>query len=213
LEAKQMRIRQGVLLALVLSGAAAAPVDAQDRSWQNKWYWGAQGGTYLFTAGGATQTGFTAGGHWFITAGRSGLYLAYDQILFDQINNHVISTGQQINFGTAQRFQATIYAVPTDSKLQVILGGGFSIQRITDAELVSPPTDANLLALDDAATKAFLVLSGGIQYRFHPRWGLYGQYQYQPASSEFVITSEHHTINLGIRYVLTHSDEAVSTAR
>lgn len=208
-----MRIRQGILLALVLSGAAAAPVSAQDRSWQNKWYWGAQAGAYLFTAGGATQVGLTAGGHWFITAGRSALYLAYDQILFDQVNNHVISTGQQVNFGTSQRFQATIYAVPTDARLQIILGGGFSIQRITDAELVSPPTDANLQALDDAATKAFLVLSGGFQYRIMSRWAIYGQYQYQPASSEFVITSEHHTFNFGLRYALTYSDEAVSTAR
>ena len=207
-----MRIRQGILVAVLLSGAAAAPADAQDRSWQNQWYWGVQAGAYLFSASG-TQVGVAAGGHWFITAGRSALYLAYDQILFDQIDNHVISTGQQVNFGTSQRFQATIYAVPSDGKLQIILGGGFSIQRITDAELVSPPTDANLQALDDASTKAFLVLSAGAQYRFAQRWAFYGQYQYQPASSQFIITSEHQTVQFGIRYALTHSDEAVSTQR
>ncbi len=207
-----MRIRQGILVAVVLSGAAAAPADAQDRTWQNRWYWGAQAGAYLFTASG-TQIGLTAGGHWFITAGRSALYLAYDQILFDQINNHTLTTGQQVNFGTSQRFQATIYAVPTDSKLQIILGGGFAIQRITDTELLSPPTDVNLVAVDNASTKAFLVLSGGIQYRFAQRLAFYGQYQYQPASSEFVITSEHHTFNFGLRYSLTHSDEAVTTQR
>ncbi len=207
-----MRKGQGILVAVVLSVAVTAPADAQDRSWQNRWYWGVQAGAYAFSASG-THVGVAAGGHWFITAGRSALYLAYDQILFDQINNHTISTGQQVNFGTSQRFQATIYAVPSDSKLQVIIGGGFSIQRITDAELVSPPTEANLSALDDASTKAFLVLSGGLQYRFHTRWAFYGQYQYQPASSGFVITSEHQTLTFGIRYNLTHSDEAVTTQR
>ncbi len=208
-----MRNRSGIFLVAMLLAAQTVPATAQDRSWQNKWYWGAQGGAYLFTAGGGDQTGFSAGGHWFITAGRSALYLAFDQLFFDDVTNVPISTGQVVNFTSGQRLQATVYAVPTDGRLQVFLGGGFAIHRITDAALLEPFTTLDLSEVESAATKAFLVLSGGIQGRFLERWALFGQYQFMPASNDFVIRSQQHAFNIGLRYALTHSEEIVSTQR
>lgn len=208
-----MRNRSGIFLVALLLAAQTVPATAQDRSWQKKWYWGAQGGAYLFSANG-DQTGFSAGGHWFITAGRSALYLAFDQLFFDNVTNLTISTGQAVNFGSGQRLQATVYAVPTDGRLQVFLGGGFAIHRITDAEPVAPFTSSlDRKAVENAATKAFLVLSGGIQARFLKRWALFGQYQFMPASNDFVIRSQQHAFNIGLRYALTHSEEIVSTQR
>lgn len=207
-----MRNRSGIFLVALLLAAQTVPATAQDQSWQKKWYWGAQGGAYLFSAGG-NQTGFSAGGHWFITAGRSALYLAFDQLFFDNVTNVPISTGQLVEFTSGQRLQATVYAIPTDGKLQVFLGGGFAIHRITDAELVGPGTNLDLSAVESAATKAFLVLSGGVQGRFSERWALFGQYQFMPASNDFVIRSQQHAFNIGLRYALTHSEEIVSTQR
>ncbi len=207
-----MRNRSGIFLVALLLAAQTVPATAQDRSWQKKWYWGAQGGAYLFSAGG-NQTGYSAGGHWFITAGRSALYLAFDQLFFDNVTNLTISTGQAVNFGSGQRLQATVYAVPTDGKLQVFLGGGFAIHRITDAEPVAPFTNADQIDVESAATKAFLVLSGGVQGRFTKRWALFGQYQFMPASNDFVIRSQQHVFNIGLRYALTQSEEIVSTER
>lgn len=208
-----MRNRSGIFLVALLLAAQTVPATAQDRSWQKKWYWGAQAGAYLFSAGG-DQVGYSAGGHWFITAGRSALYLAFDQLFFDNVTNLTISTGQAVNFGSGQRLQATVYAVPTDGKLQVFLGGGFAIHRITDAE-PGPAFTSSLdrKAVESAATKAFLVLSGGIQARFLKRWALFGQYQFMPASNDFVIRSQQHAFNIGLRYALTHSEEIVSTQR
>jgi hypothetical protein len=208
-----MRNRSGIFLVALLLAAQTVPATAQDRSWQKKWYWGAQGGAYLFSAGGGDQTGYSAGGHWFITAGRSALYLAFDQLFFDDLTNVPISTGQLVNFNSGQRLQATVYAVPTDGKLQVFLGGGFAIHRITNAEPVAPFTSADQIDVENAATKAFLVLSGGIQARFAARWALFGQYQFMPASNDFVIRSQQHAFNVGLRYALTHSEEIVSTQR
>ena len=207
-----MRNRSGIFLVALLLAAQTVPATAQDRSWQKKWYWGAQGGAYLFRAGG-NQTGYSAGGHWFITAGRSALYLAFDQLFFDNVTNDTISTGQVVSFDSGQRLQATVYAVPTDGKLQVFLGGGFAIHRITDAAPVAPFTSLDLSDVENAATKAFLVLSGGIQGRFNERWALFGQYQFMPASNDFVIRSQQHAFNIGLRYALTHSEEIVSTQR
>ncbi len=208
-----MRYRHGILLAALLLAAQTIPTAAQDLSWQKKWYWGAQGGAYLFSAGG-NQVGYSAGGHWFVTAGRSALYLAFDQLFFDAVPSQQINTGQLVTFGSGQRLQATVYAVPTDGKLQVFLGGGFAIHRITDAEPNAPFTSAlDLAAVESAATKAFLVLSAGAQARFLSRWALFGQYQFMPASNDFVIRSQQHSFNVGLRYQLTHAEEIVSTER
>jgi hypothetical protein len=208
-----MRNRSGILLAALLVAAQTVPANAQDRSWQNRWYWGAQGGAYLFSANG-NKTGFSAGGHWFITAGRSALYLAYDQLFFDTVNSLQINTGQLVTFSNGNRMQATVYAVPTDGKIQVFAGGGFAIHRITDAEPEAPFTGAgDIQDVDDAATKAFLILSGGVQARFLGRWALFGHYQFMPASDDFIIRSQQHIFNVGLRYSLTHSEEVVSTER
>ena len=140
--------------------------------------------------------------------------MAFDQLYFDAIPQLQLSTGQLVNFGSGQRMQATVYAVPTDGKLQVFLGGGFAIHRITDAQL-NPPFTSGLYvaALDRAATKAFLVLSGGAQTRFLNRWAFFGQYQFMPAADDFIIRSQQHVVNVGLRYQLTHSEEIVSTER
>jgi hypothetical protein len=208
-----MRNRSGILLAALLVAAQTVPANAQDRSWQKRWYWGAQGGAYLFSANG-NKTGFTAGGHWFITAGRSALYLAYDQLFFDTVTNLQISTGQLVNFSAGNRMQATVYAVPTDGKLQVFAGGGFAIHRVTDAEPQPPTTGPNdVTDVEQAATKAFLILSAGAQLRFMGRWAFFGQYQFMPASDDFVIRSQQHVFNVGLRFSLTHAEEVVSTER
>ena len=207
-----MQIRRSAFLGVALLTAVTTSAVAQDRSWQNKWYWGTQGGIQAFALNGGKVAG-TAGGHWFITAGRSALYVAFDQ-QFMQNLTQTIQTGQTASFRRGQRFQAIVYAVPNDNKLQVMLGGGFAISRITDAQLTGVLTsvlDGRLL--DDAATKAFLVLSGGWQYRAGLRWAIFGQYQYMPGSNDYVIRSAQHTFNLGLRYAVTHSEEVVTTER
>ena len=210
-----MRNRLGFLIVLAALAGVATPALGQDRSWQNKWYWGTQGGVQLYS-----KTGFqaapTVGAHWFITAGRSALYVAFDQQyysadpgLFQNLN-----TGQRIRFGSGQRFQASVFAVPTDTKLQVMLGGGFAISRITDARLLDVlTTTLDQRRVDDATTKGFLVLSGALQYRAGLRWAVFGHYQFMPGNQEFVIRSSQHIFNLGIRYAVTHAEEVVTTER
>ena len=125
-----------------------------------------------------------------------------------------IQTGQTTSSRRGQRFQATVYAVPNDNKFHVMLGGGFAISRVTDASLTAPLVSVlDQRNLEDAATKAFLVLSVGWQYRARPRWAIFGQYQYMPGSTDFVIRSTQHAVNFGLRYAVTHSEEVVTTER
>ena len=207
-----MRISRSAFLGAALLVGVTTSAVAQDRSWQNKWYWGTQGGVHAYFLG-SRRVAPTAGAHWFITAGRSALYLGFDQQFLPTLAQ-TIPTGQPIRFGRGQRFQATVYAVPTDGKFQVMLGGGFAISRITDARPTAPLASVlDQRHLEDASTKAFLVLSAGWQYRAGLRWAIFGQYQYMPGSADFVITSNQHILNLGIRYVVTHAEEVVTTER
>jgi len=206
-----MRKRCGILMVPAVLVGVATPALGQDRSWQDKWYWGTQGGIQAFSLGGR-QVGGSVGGHWFITAGRSALYLAFDQ-QFMRTQTQTIRTEQAATFNRGQRFQATVYAVPNDNKLQVMLGGGFAISRITTQLTGLRTSILDRRQLDDAATKAFLILSGGWQYRAGLRWAIFGQYQYMPRNNDYVIRSAQHTFNLGLRYAVTHSEEVVTTER
>ncbi len=210
-----MQKQREIQMVLAALSGVATPALGQDRSWQSKWYWGTQGGVELYSKTGL-QVAPTVGGHWFITAGRSALYVAFDQQYFSAEPGlfQNLNTGQRIRFGSGQRFQASVFAVPTDTKLQVMLGGGFAISRITDARLRDVlTTTLDQRRVDDAATKGFLVLSGALQYRTGLRWAIFGHYQFMPGNQEFVIRSGQHIFNFGIRYAVTHAAEVVTTER
>lgn len=211
-----MLTRTRLLLALGVTLVVTTPALAQDDNfWQNKWFWGAQGGSYLFKVGGATEAAASVGGHWFVTAGRSALFLGFDQLFITSAMT-TLSTGRQVGFDRAQRIQASVYAMPSVSNLHIFLGGGFAIQHITDAEPMGTFATPTELAtaqnqVDDLATKAFAVLGGGVQWRWQNRWAVFGQYQYMPASDDFLITSAQHNVFGGLRFSLTTSKEQIST--
>ncbi|MSR06684.1 MAG: hypothetical protein EXR93_06445 [Gemmatimonadetes bacterium] len=101
-----------VLLAgLGLAAISAQPAAAQADAWQRKWYWGAQGGVFMYST--PTTTGrtraITAGGHWLITGKRSALLIGFDQIMFpdsttSQIPDPVTLTGlRTVDFTSGRR--------------------------------------------------------------------------------------------------------------
>jgi opacity protein-like surface antigen len=223
-----------MLSSSVLTGSAAAQADA----WQNKWYWGAQAGLIAFkvpfnssqlsnpSARGWT-TALTVGGHWLITGRKSALYFAYDQVLFDQPNgtpdtaavvDPSSTTGiRDVSFTSGRRIQAYVYIMPMDGWIQPYLGGGFSIQQVTDAIpagtfLTASSVEAVARTIDATATKAFPVFTGGLQLRFG-RLALFGHYQFMPASSTFLVASSQHVFSTGFRYAVTGSHEEITTER
>jgi hypothetical protein len=167
----------------------------------------------------------TAGGHWMITGKRSALFIAYDQILFPDSSQAAvadptaIASGgiRTVDFSKGRRIQATVYAIPMDQSIQVMVGGGFSINQVTDAAAAGPfgtlqeaVNASNAVAEVD--TKAFFVMAAGAQYRFG-RWAVFANYNYMPSSRDFLITSDQHAVVAGIRYALTNSHEEVTTER
>jgi len=213
-----MRIRNKVFAATIVGAFAAAPADAQsnDQFWRETWFWGVQAGAMVFQAGGTTEAGMAIGGHWFITAGRSALNLAFDQLFFTSSQTSI--GAQPVTFSRAQRVSATVYAMPSTTGLQVYLGGGFALEHVTNSSAPGTfPTPqqqtAFLEQVDAVATKAFAILGGGVQWRWAGKWVVFGQYQFQPSTNDFLIGSAQHVIQGGFRYGLTGSKEAVTGSR
>ncbi len=209
------------LASMMLTGSAAA----QANSWQHKWFWGAQGGLMRFetpTAAG-WQDAITVGGHWLITGSRSALYVAFDQVLFkDSTSSAIVDqsspTGvRSVLFDNGRRIQAMLLIFPTDGFIQPYLGGGFGINQLTDASPVppfnTPQEEENVLRIvDETSTKAFPILSAGLQLRFS-RLALFGQAQYMPMGRNYLISSAQYVGSVGFRYAVTGSREEVTARR
>lgn len=219
-----MRRLPEVFLSIVLLGLAITPASAQDDSWKNKWYWGAQAGAFLYSTPTVNdKIAFDIGAHWLITRDRVALNIAVDQLFFENNSTSSIQDGstpsgsRTVTFSKGRRVQAELLIIPTSGRLQVMAGGGFAIHQITDATAqgtFASQAQQNAAAriVDDQDTKAFVVFSGGAQYRFG-RWAAFAKYQYMPQANEFLISSETHALTGGLRFALTGSSEEISTKR
>ncbi len=219
-----MRRRGGMLLGGLLVMVTAGPALGQENSWQRKWYWGAQTGTFLYSTPTTPSTSaFSMGGHWLITAQRSALFIGIDQIFFgttsSQIADPSVTGGlRTVSFESGRRIQAGLLAIPSNKSPQIYAGGGFAIHHITDAVATgafATPTEqaAAQTRVDEASTKAFVFFIGGAQIRLGRRWALFGQYQYMPGSDDFLITSDQHAITGGLRVFISSAHEDVTTRR
>ncbi len=213
-----------VAFALVLVAPSAS---AQADAWQKKWYWGAEGGIFTYTdpVSGDGEMAITAGGHWMITGKKTALFISVDQILFGDSSQAVIAdpsaaaTGglRLVDFTSGRRIQASIFAIPMDKKLQLMIGGGFSINQINGAVAQGPfatlqeAINANN-TVAELDTKAFMVAAVGAQYRFG-RWAAFAHFNYMPAAQDFLVPGDAMALTAGIRYALTSAHEEISTDR
>jgi hypothetical protein len=220
-----MRIVSRIALTVVLASIVATPAMAQSAAWQNRWYWGAQGSLMRYKT--PTQTNwdnaYGVGGHWFITKRQGGLYLAFDQMFYDSatslVPNGLSPTGTaEVLWETSQRWQAIVYAIPTSGTFELYLGGGFAIHNIRNVDTTNAGTPSaqelsvTLQEVDKRSSRAFLILAGGLQLRVG-RLAVFADYQFMPASGDFLITSSQHVFSAGLRFALAAASTEMTTAR
>jgi len=220
-----MRRMSGVFLAVVLCGVIGTPASAQQDSWKNQWYWGAQAGAFIYsTATQSNELAFDFGFDWLITGDRVGLRLGFDQVLFADGTTGAVPDASSlgglrvVSFTSMQRWQGELYGMTNAGPLQVAAAGGFSIQHVTNAQATgsfsSPQAeDALRRVVDDASSKAFFTIGAAARWLFGGRWAAIGKYQYMPKGNDFLITSGQHAITAGISYALTVASEQVTTER
>ncbi|PYO81692.1 MAG: hypothetical protein DMD65_11565, partial [Gemmatimonadetes bacterium] len=110
--------------------APAAPrggptYETRTSDWAHKWYWGAQGGLFVF------RTNFdsysfepTFGGHWLITGKKTALYVAFEQSFFLSARHATIVEPNQnvelgnISFNNARRIMVGVLAFPAQLRVE-----------------------------------------------------------------------------------------------
>jgi hypothetical protein len=221
-----MRTSRSFVLGGALLLALAAPAQAQDQGWQDLWFWGGQVGltAYKTPTSGGTQFAITAGAHWLITGKRSGLFLAYDQIIYpngpaaatSQVSDPGSATGtRDVQFDSGRFIQADLVAIPLNGHLQILVGAGLLLHQISDAVPMgtfASPVDqqASQDLVNDAAMRAFGNLLASFQLRFGSRFAFFGTYRFIPSASGFLITAEQHSLTSGFRIALSSRQEEVS---
>jgi hypothetical protein len=163
------------------------------------------------------------GGSWFITKRQGGLYLAFDQMFYDSatslVPNGLSPTGTaEVTWEASQRWQAIIYAIPASGTFELYLGGGFAIHNIRGVDTTNAGSPSaqelsvTLQEIQKRSSRAFLVLAGGLQLRVG-RLAIFGDYQFMPASNQFLITSSQHVFTAGLRIALASSSTEMTTGR
>jgi len=195
---------------------------------QYQWYWGAQGGAFVYKTN--VQPYYydpIVGGHWLITARRTALYVAYEQALFLTDANAVMvdpgssssSVGpgfRDVTFHDMRRLMFGVLAFPAQKVIEPFAGGGFALMQV-----LNPTVDCSscttlgeaVEAADrahDASSKAFFWLMGGLQINYSTKLNVFAHYLLTSSAQGFLIESNTHTIQGGVRYSLGTSKEGIS---
>jgi len=190
--------------------------------WNHKWYWGAQGGLFVF------KTNFdsyafepTFGGHWLVTGKRTALYVAYEQSFFlsDRHTTIVEPDGTiepgNVAFHDMRRIMVGVLAFPAQKRVEPFGGGGFALMQLLNPQVTcsSCTTLSQFTQLQDeadaAASKAFFWWMGGIDIK-QGRLALYGHYILTSSARGFLLQGTTHTFQGGIRYSMGTAKEGVS---
>ena len=223
-----MRKLVQVVVGAILLGAAASPAAAQRKEdWRDQWYWGAHVGVLSYKT--TLQPYYydaLVGGHWFITADRTALYVGFDQGFFEvpavTIIEDPASSGstvgpgfRDVSFSSLRRIMIGVVAMPRRATIEPFFGGGFAMTQILDPTVdcsgcVTPAEafEAESRA-EDAASKAFGWAMAGAQINYR-KLTLMGHYIVTSAAQGFLLEGTTHTIQVGLRYSFGTSKEGIT---
>jgi hypothetical protein len=191
-----------------------------------QWYWGAQGG-FLLSKTNTQPYAYDpiVGGHWLITSKRTALYVAYEQAFFLSDAQAVIfdpgssasSVGpgfRDVTFKDVRRLMFGVLAYPTQKVIEPFGGGGFALMQV-----MNPVADCSGCGLGeaveaedrahDASSRAFFWVMGGLQINYSSKLNVFAHYLLTSSASNFLLESNTHTLQGGVRISLGSSKEGV----
>lgn len=202
---------------------------AGERNYQ--WYWGGQGGLFFYKTNVQGLGGEPVfGGHWLITAKRTALLLGYEQSFFLSDGHAVVFDPQStassvgpgfrdVTFTDLRRILFGLVAHPAQRTIEPFFGGGFALMQVLDP-LVDCSACANQSEAfnaqeiaEDAASKAFFWILGGLQINYSRRLNVFGQYMLTSASRDFLLQGNTHTLQGGVRISLGSAKEGLTEPR
>jgi len=192
-----------------------------------QWYWGAQGGAFISKT--VTQPYVydpIVGGHWLIKSRRTALYVAYEQAIFltaaqtvifdpNSTNSSVGPQFRDVTFHDMRRLMFGVLAFPAQKVIEPFAGGGFALMQA-----LNPTVDctgcntSQAVEADDrvhtAASKAFFWVMGGLQINYSSKLNVFAHYLLTSSAANFLLQSNTHTLQGGIRLSLGTSKEGIT---
>jgi len=193
-----------------------------------QWFWGAQGGAFVSKTN--TQPLVydpIVGGHWLITSRRTALYVAYEQaffltdanaVIFDQnsSNSSVGPSFRDVSFNDMRRIMFGVLAFPAQKVIEPFGGGGFALMQVLNATpdcssgcTLSEATEAGD-RVHEASSRAFFWLMGGLQINYSSKLNVFAQYILTSGAANFLLESNTHTLQGGIRVSMGSSKEGIT---
>jgi hypothetical protein len=180
-----------------------------------KWYFGAQAGVTIFETPAQTRGGiFTAGGHFLVTARRTGLLISVEEgIKSNQLSSFTDGTGatQKVVFNDLRKYQASLLAFPFRTIAQPYLGIGFglmqTVKEYPQGAFANPAAQAAATSTaHKVGSYSFAAFTGGVQIRL-AQFVAFGQYQITTSPSGKLLTGPTHAFTAGMRISLGNSRE------
>ena len=188
-----------------------------------KWYIGGQAGVTIFETPSQTRGGIlTAGGHFLITARRTGLLLEVQEgFKKDQVSNYPdVTTAngvRDVTFNDIRRYSASLLIFPFKTVAQPYFGVGVGLMQTVneypEGPFATPGEEAVAkAAANHAGSYTFGMFTGGVQVRLSS-FALFGQYQITTAPPYGrIIEGPTHTFTGGLRISLGSAKEGDATA-
>lgn len=201
------RLLVAVSSLVVLPAAAAQAQEA--RLFDNAWFWGVHAGvTEVGTPATAVKAEGTIGAEWLITRSMGGVYVAYDQAMFNRTSAitdaSAVSGLRRVSIHDMRSGSIAGVAFPWHAgSFRPYAGLGMQLAVIGNA---TPEADANGAAsadatqrANDARSRTTVFLMGGAQWQVR-RAAVFGQVTVMPPDSQFLVSRPATMIVGGVRY-------------
>ena len=196
-----MAIARWVASALaVVAIVPATGLTQPNVNFKDSWFWGVKGGVISFstaTVDGRVEPVF--GGEWLLTRTQGGLYVSFDQSMFDASSALEDTTGAShaVTISDMRRLTVAAMAFPLFfdagfASIRPYAGAGFALAFIQSAALAgAAPTDSILEKdvnnrLEEERDRAAPVLILGLQFQLG-RLALFAQGTAMPAEAKFFL--------------------------
>jgi len=205
-----MRLHRLLVAVSSLALLPATAAQAQhSRLFDNSWFWGVHAGaTAIGTPATAVQAHTTVGADWLITRSMGGLYVSYDQAMFDRTSGiadpAAVNGLRRVSIHDMRSGSIAGVAFPWHAgNFRPYAGLGMQLSVLGDAVA---QTDANGAAssdvtqrIEDARSRTTVFLMGGAQWQLN-RAALFGQVTVAPSDSQFLVSRPTTMIVGGVRY-------------
>jgi hypothetical protein len=205
-----MQKLRAIAVALVATVVVSASANAQNRNFDNSWFWGFKTGINTFSVPGHGNTSTVdLGIDWMITRTRGGLYVSANQSVFERdlefLDPTSLSGQRTVRVNDMRRLTVAGVAFPKHfGGITPYAGLGYTIAVLGDARVFvdsanSFPDNAFLDQVESERSRGAVMGMAGIQIQTR-RAAIFAQETMLPSNSRFLFSSVLSFFEFGVRY-------------